>query len=308
MNVIKLDKLKKQICQILFSVFRIFFFLTIAYVIILPFFSMVSYALRPVEQYYDTSVVWVPKSITWDNIKQAFDQLDYLTGLKNTVLIEVVSALITTCMCSLTAYGFSRFEFKFKKVLNFILLLTIFIPTPMIIVSLYENFSNFDVLGIISLINKITGSDIRVNLLNTAWTFYLPSLFSMGLRSGLCIFIYMQLFKSLPKELEEAAAVDGAGPLRTFFNIIVPSSSVAFVTVAVLSIIWHWNDYYLCVMYFNKDYPLTVSLKTVLESTKTNAVLLQMSSCLLFIAPLMVFYAIIQRRFIQSIDRVGITG
>ena len=127
MNVIKLDKLKKQTCQILFAVFRIFFFLTIAYVIILPFFSMVSYAVRPVEQYYDTSVVWVPKSITWDNIKQALDKLDYLTGLKNTVLIEVASALITTCVCSLTAYGFSRFEFKFKKVLNFILVKNILV-------------------------------------------------------------------------------------------------------------------------------------------------------------------------------------
>lgn len=308
MKNINLARVKKRTLSAMFSIFRIFFFLTVAYVIILPFFSMISYSLRPVEQYYDTSVVWVPKSITWDNIKQAFQELDYLNGLKTTVLVEVVSALITTATCSLTAYGFARFNFKFKKVLNFILLLTIFIPTPMIIVSLYENFSNFDILGIVALINKITGSDIRINLLNTPWAFYLPSLFSMGLRSGLCIFIYMQLFKGLPKELEEAAAVDGAGPLRTFFSIVVPSSSVAFVTVSVLSIIWHWNDYYLCVMYFNKNYPLSVSLKSVLASSQTSAVLVQMSSCLLFIAPLLIFYAIIQKRFIQSIDRVGITG
>lgn len=308
MNNMNLMRLRKRTLSVMFSIFRIFFFLTVAYVIILPFFSMISYSLRPVEQYYDTSVVWVPKSITWDNIKQAFQELDYLNGLKNTVLVEVVSALITTATCSLTAYGFARFNFRFKKILNFILLLTIFVPTPMIIVSLYENFSNFDILGIVALINKITGSDIRINLLNTPWTFYLPSLFSMGLRSGLCIFIYMQLFKGLPKELEEAAAVDGAGPLRTYFSIVVPSSSVAFVTVSVLSIIWHWNDYYLCVMYFNNNYPLSVSLKSVLASSQTSAVLVQMSSCLLFIAPLLIFYAIIQKRFIQSIDRVGITG
>ena len=196
------------------------------------------------------------------------------------------------------------------------LFLTILIPEIMIIIPRAVTYSKMDFLGILGLISNLTGVDIRPNLIGSPLAFYLPSLFAMGLRSGILIFIYMQFFKGLPHELEEAAWVDGAGPIRTFVSIALPSSSVVFTTVTVFSIIWHWNDTFLASIYVKSDYPLAVSLQRIHDALfgagfyernpQTQSVL--MASCFIFILPPLIFYMIMQRRFIESIDRVGITG
>ena len=197
--------------------------------------------------------------------------------------------------------------------------MTIIIPTQIYIVSMILNFKGMDVLGILGLFNKFTGIDIRPNILDTNLTFYLPSLFAMGLRSGILIYIYIQFFSGLPKELEEAAAIDGAGPFKTFYSIAIPSSSVVIVTVSVFSIVWHWNDTLLAGIYITDDRTLAPMLKSAPEfigakwgiyggKGSPQMAAIQMACCLLFIAPVLIFYMIIQRGFVESIDRVGITG
>ena len=112
----------------------------------------------------------------------------------------------------------------------------------------------------------MTGSDLRPNLLDSGWVFYLPSIFASGLRSGLFIFIYRQFFVGMPKELEEAAAIDGASPVKTFLHVIIPSSGVAILTVSIFSLVWHWNEYNLSVLYFDENHPLSVRLSTLSQS------------------------------------------
>ena len=139
----------------------------------------------------------------------------------------------------------------------------------------------------------------------------------IGLRSGVLIYIYIQFFTGLPRELEEAAWVDGAGPFKTFLRIAVPSSSVVFITVIVFSLIWHWNDSLLAGVYLTTDATLAVTIGsiddwlgaiyTVYGGTPQYASAVT-AACLLFIAPMLVFYMIVQRGFVESIDRVGITG
>ena len=165
------------------------------------------------------------------------------------------------------------------------------------------------------LINKITGSDIKINILDTPFTFYLPSIFGVGLRSGIMIFIYMQFFKGLPKELEEAAQIDGASALSTFFRIALPSSRVVILTVSVFAVIWHWNDYFLAVMYTSENYPLAVSVANMIvniTSTVSNntdiITAVTMAGCLMFVLPMLIIYMFVQKGFIKSIDRIGITG
>ena len=317
MNIktIKETKIPSKMGKLLYSVFRLALLVSIGYIIIYPMLFIITSSVKPVSAYYDTSVIWIPKKVTLEFYKLAYQVLDYSTSLKSTLLYEMVSAGIEILSCSLVAYGLARFEFKGKKILNFILLLTILVPSQMTIIPMMMQFSKFDVLGIFGVLAKITGIDIRPNLLGTAGTFYLPSLFAVGLRSGIIIYIYIQFFKGLPKELEEAAWIDGAGLTRTFLSIALPSSGVVFVTNTIFALIWHWNDYYLAVMYLSEKFPLAVkifdfdNLLTLIGiwggyasiSTKSAA-------CLLFIAPMLVFYLIMQRKFVKSIDRVGITG
>ena len=149
----------------------------------------------------------------------------------------------------------------------------------------------------------------------TPMTFYLPSLFGVGLRSGVLIYIYIQFFKGLPGELEEAAWIDGAGLFKTFFSIAVPSSSVVFTTVTIFALVWHWNDYYLAIMYLSDNFPLAVKIydiKNLLTVQKIwdgyPAISTKCAACFMFILPLLLVYLVLQRKFVKSIDRVGITG
>ena len=227
----------------------------------------------------------------------------------------LVSAAIEILMCSFIAYGMARFKARGKGVFNALLILLILIPSQMIVVPMMMNYSKLDILGIFGLLNKLTGIDLRVNILGTPLTFYLPSLFGVGLRSGVLIYIYIQFFKGLPGELEEAAWIDGAGLFKTFFSIAVPSSSVVFTTVTIFALVWHWNDYYLAIMYLSDNFPLAVKIydiKNLLTVQKIwdgyPAISTKCAACFMFILPLLLVYLVLQRKFVKSIDRVGITG
>ena len=316
-EILRRKKMISRAGSFVWSILRIVILLAIGYIIIYPLFYMIMTSLRSRQSFYDSARVWIPSSVDPGfNYQMAVDATMYWTGIKNTLILEIVAALIEIVTCSIAAYGFARFKFKLKPFLMAGLFLTILVPEIMIIIPRMVTYSKMDFLGILGLLDQLTGIDIRPNLIGSPLAFYLPSLFAMGLRSGILIFIYMQFFKGLPYELEEAAWVDGAGPVRTFVLIALPSSSVVFTTVTVFSIIWHWNDTFLASMYVKSDYPLSVALDRILTTlhgmgyykgnVQTQSIL--MAACFIFILPPLIFYMIMQRRFIESIDRVGITG
>ena len=302
-----------------YSLFRLVLLLAIGFVILYPLLYMITTSLRSKASFMNSVRVWLPEKIDPAvNYKVALDVMNYKEGLLATVKYEIVSAVLEIVACAIAAYGFARFNFPFKKVFMGMLFLTILIPDTMIIIPRVTNNAQLDFLGILALINKLTGIDLRPSILDTGWSFYLPSLFGAGLRSGILIFIYMQFFKSLPAELEEAAWIDGAGPIRTFISIAIPSSGVVILTVSVFSLIWHWNDYFLSSMYLTEDYPLAVWLTMMpkllpsrgysLVPSQPQSMAILMAGCVLFIVPMLIIYIIVQRWFIESIDRVGITG
>ena len=304
--------------HILVSVLRLLILLAIGYVIIYPLFYMIVTALKAKSAYFDTARVWIPTAIDPKfNFSMAWEATDFWNSLKSTLLYEIVAAFIEVASCSVAAYGFARFKFKLKGVFMAGLFLTIIIPETMFMIPRMVNYSHMDVLGILGFINRLSGVDLRPNLLGTPFAFYLPSLFAIGLRAGILIYIFMQFFKGLPYELEEAAWVDGAGPIRTFVSIALPSSGVVFITVIVFAVIWHWNDTVLASMYMKDNYPLAVKLDRIMvalssfgyyhnANPETGSIL--MAACLSFVAPVLILYMILQRWFIESIDHVGIKG
>lgn len=311
--------LKKKTPGLSMFIFRMVLLVSIGFVIIYPLIYMIVTSLVSRNGFFNSTRVWIPEAISPAfNYKTAAQLMEYWNSLWATVRYEMVSAIIEVCACCVTAYGFSRFKFKFKGVLIGILFLTILVPDMMVLIPRMANYSKMDAFGILGLFESLTGIDLRPNILGTEAAFYLPSLFSMGLRSGIMIFIYMQFFASFPKELEEAAWIDGAGPIKTFLRIAVPSSGVAITTVLVFSLIWHWNDFLLCSMYLNDEYPLAMQLNLLpdnlstlgynLAPEKPETLAFQMAGCVLFVAPMLIVYMILQRKFIESIDRVGITG
>ncbi len=298
---------------------RYIFFFAFSYVLLYPFLYIVVNALKSFSDTYDATVVWVPKSVYFGNIISAAKVFDLWNTLLNTFVYEMVASLIQFCSCAVAAYGLARFKLRGKGIMMGMIILTILVPSMMIITPSYVNFSRMDFFGILGLISKMTGYDIRPNLLGTPLVFYLPSLMGVGLKGGLFIYIFVQFFKGLPKELEEAAWIDGAGAWTTFLRIVLPSSGSAIITVLLFSIVWHWNDYYLAQMYMEEP-TLAVALNNFNANTIVNmlgldvgnatmqAVPILLSGALIYLIPMIVFYLLIQKKFIASIATSGIVG
>ena len=197
------------------------------------------------------------------------------------------------------------------------MIFTIILPPQALLIPQYLDNSYFDFFFVGRLIGLFTGEPVTVNLLDTVWAFYLPALCGFGIRSGILIFIFIQFYRGLPEEMEDAAYIDGCGPLRTFLRIMLPNSIPALITVLLFSMVWYWNDYQYSGMFLvdNQTLPLRLSnLSTVLNSAAGQQLdpyqlsVLMPAGCLLVILPPLVLYVIFQRYFTESIERTGLVG
>lgn len=307
-------KTGERIMNILWSVFRAFLLIGLSYIVLYPIIFMASTAIRGPEDYYNPLVVWVPINYSFQSFKNAINLLDYWNTLGRTTFYSVGASVLQTLVCALTGYGLARFKFKGKGLILIGVILTVIVPNQTIIVPLYEQYKFFDFFGIGSLIELISGTPLQVNLTDTGWVYFLPSLFANGLRAGLFILVFMQTFRGFPKSIDEAASIDGCGALRCYISIIVPNAINAFVTVFMFSLVWHWGDYYYGGMLMDSGSTLAVALNSLPTTAQSmfsttsdpvaNAVCVQ-AGCLLVILPLLIVYFFGQKCFVESVERTG---
>ncbi|MBO4734103.1 MAG: carbohydrate ABC transporter permease [Clostridia bacterium] len=165
-------KTKKRLFSICGSVVRWVFLLSIGYIAVYPLLVMISNSIMPMDDVLDQSVVYIPKSVTFDYFKEALERLDFQNALKNTLLFPILAGLIEVAVCAVTAYGFSRFEFKEKNVLFGLVLLTIVVPATLLMIPQYTGFYNFDPVKLLAIVNKIFGTKFNINILNTGFTMW----------------------------------------------------------------------------------------------------------------------------------------
>lgn len=292
----------------------------LCYIILYPLIYSISQAIRTQADMYDTTIIYIPKHFTLENFKSAWQVLDFSNALKNTFNISFWPTILQVCSCALAGYGFARFKFRGKNILFFLVLITIIVPPSTIMVPLYTNFRQFDPLYIATAMNAMGWiSEPYLELTDSLWCFILPALFAAGLRSGLFVFVYRQFFSGFPKELEEAAYIDGCGAMKTFLRILVPNALPAFTTVFLFCIVWYWNDYYTVPMFL----PNVDTLPSVLGNMHSNmtgyggayagqdAISLYpilRAGIVLYIAPLLITFIVLQKKFTESIARTGIVG
>ncbi len=290
--------IRRRIPEVIISLARLLFLIIVGYIVLYPILYMFVSAIKDMDALLDMEHIWVPVSFSFNAFSEAFELMNFGNALKQTILVQVLSAAIEVFVCSFIAYGFARFNFKGKPLFTFLLILSLLIPIQMYTLSMSINFRN-------------------LHIFNTPFVYWLPSLFGVGIRSGMMIFIYQQFFIGLPKELEDAAYIDGAGPVKTYFSIALPSSSVVITTVAVLAFVWHWNEYHLATLSFlSEDAPLSMTMNFLEVYLQQIGIYkgwpeystLVSAACLMFIVIPLVLYMIFQRKFVRSIDRVGITG
>lgn len=309
-------RLKRKVPDYMFALVRYLILIGFAYVLIYPFIFMAVNTFKTAMDWLDPTVEWIPKSVSLFNVKYAAKVLDYFPSLMSTLVNQITSAVLSFFSCAVIAYGLSRFDFKGKKILIGIMILLILVPDPMLMIASYSNMDHLDFVGILGFFGKIIGHDIRPSVIDTPFVFWLPAITGTGLKNGLYIYIFMQFFKGLPKELEEAAWIDGAGPWKTFFRIVMPSSGAASVTVLVFSVVWYFNDFYQADIFFSENFPLSVMLSTftsrlssiVTDDLKFSVGALILAASFITILPLLAYFLIMQRKFVQSIATCGIVG
>lgn len=302
----------------LWSIVRGVIVVGICFTILQPLIMKFCVSFMGERDLYDASVKYVPKNFTLNNFKLALSGMEYFTTLIRTMLLAAAVSFVQLVSCLLTAYGFARFRFPFKKLLFACVIFTLVVPPQVIMLPLFMRYRFFDVFGIIE---ASTGS--TVNLLDTYWPFFIQAFTTMGIRNGLYIYMLRQFFKGMPKELEEAAYVDGCGKLRTFAQIMVPSATSMMVTVFLFGFVWQWTDSFYTSLYLNK----TKVMSTALSSLAVNVYsqyegfggtmsfispgfvsMINNTGTVLTIIPLIILYIFCQKSFVEGIERSGIVG
>jgi multiple sugar transport system permease protein len=281
----------------------------LCFIILYPLFLKISVAIRSRWDMYDPTILWVPKNFTWDNIKYAMEVMDYFPALQNTALLAAGTTLLQVVSCALAAYAFARLKFWGSEVLFLLVIFTIVVPPQTIMIPTYLTYRYFDFFGLLGWLG------VEKNLIDSFWPFLISSSLAMGLKNGLYIYIFRQFFRAIPKELEEAAYVDGSGIGKTFFGIILPNAVPAIVTVVLFSFVWQWNDSYYVSLFFNKVKVLSTQLSTIpsqiYQAANGDPLYISMitsTGVLLVMAPLIIMYFFVQRYFVESVERTGIVG
>lgn len=286
--------------------------LGISYIILGPVINIISNAFYSASDVYNPSVFLFPLDPTFGNFQLSFMRLAYWSTLGYTMLYIVVITAIQVIITSMAGYGFARFDFPFKGLLFGFVIITIVIPTHTIMLPLYQHFRNWDVFGIV---NAVTGH--KLNLLSTEVPMVLMTLLGCGLRSGLFIYIFRQFFRGLPKEIEEAAFIDGAGMWYTYFRIMLVNAIPSVITVMVFSMVWQYNDmFYSSLFSMPVAHNITFRLSTIgatisfVDNVKDPMIaqLYVYAGVILVLLPILVVYLILQKYFMEGVERSGIVG
>lgn len=308
--------------QLVWIIFRLVLLIGISFIILFPYFSKISGSFMSREDFVDTTVKMIPKYPTLDTYKAIINDNKYFNALFNTTTLSLICGVFQMLTCSIIGYGFSKFKFKFKGILFILVILTMIIPHDTLQLSMFLKFRYFDIWGIVGAFKKyVLGSTEATpaiaNLLNSYWPLAIMSLTGLAFKNGLFIYIMRQYFNGVPDELEEAAYVDGAGVLKTFFKIILPMSLPMLVTIFMFSFSWQWSDTFYTSLFFPDKtgfalLPNIVSIPSSLDTTYSAGLTYEAAirnTCgLLILLPLVILYLFAQRTLIEGVERSGITG
>lgn len=312
LDEIQVKKAGRQIKGFLIWLLKVVIIVGISYIILGPLITIVANSFFTANDLYNPVVMLLPAEGTLQNYITSFTRMTYPRTLATTFAYVISLTLIQIFICSMAGYGFARYEFPFKKVLFGCVILTIVIPNDTLMLPLYTQFRNFDIFGIIHL---VTGHGI--NLLSTEVPMYIMTALGCGLRSGLYIYIFNQFFRGLPKEIEEAAVVDGAGSFYTYFRIMLVNAMPSVLTVSIFSLVWPYNDtFYAKLFSINSKLLMSMRISTLrasiefIDQIKDTAVsqLYLYAGIVLMVIPIVIIYILLQKRFIEGASRSGIVG
>jgi multiple sugar transport system permease protein len=298
--------------------------ISICFAILYPVLTLLPMAFTDLRELGRPNSIWLPSVFGVNSFEFVFRSV--MRG-DATIMLKSLAYAASICfiqvfMSAMAGYALARVNFTGRNLIFFLVIFTFLVPRQSLLITQYLNFKHFDVFGLFHL---ILGHDI--DLINKPVTLYLLAIFGFSVNQSLFVFIFRQFFLGMPKELEEASLIDGAGFYRTYFKIMFPNALPTILTVGILSFVWAYGDIYYT-NYFNTDGPyfgviidktfkdannwyINNQARQWFDTATTNNLAfeaLKQSSILTFLVPLLIIYFFVQRKIIENLDRAGIVG
>ncbi|CAN5693303.1 carbohydrate ABC transporter permease [soil metagenome] len=256
---------------------------------LLPLAWMVLTSLKSFDEVLASPPRWIPEHFRWQNYREALTTFDFLRYFANSTILAVGNIVGTLISCSLAAYAFARLRTRGSAILFALLLSTMMLPTQVTVIPLFSWFS-------------------KLGWVNTFAPLLLPAFFGTNV---FAIFLLRQFFITIPKEYVEAARIDGAGELRILWNVFLPLSKPALLTIAVFTFLGSWNDLWGPLLYLHDDskYTLPIALLNFVGLTgvaRGSPWQLVMAVSKVMMLQVVVIFFLAQRRFIEGIATSGI--
>jgi len=271
----------------LVGAFATYFMLVIgAVILMIPFFWMLSTSLKTLDEVNTWPITWIPSEWIWQNYIDVFQRIPFARFLMNSIMLATGGIVGSIISCSLPGFGFARLRFPGRSFLFFVMLTTLMMPAWVVIV---PHFMMFNTVG----------------WLDTFLPIVVPSFFG----NAFYIFLFRQYFLGIPKELEDAARVDGCSTFRIFWQIFLPMSLPVIATVAVFAFFYYWNDLLYPLVYFRSQHNFPVSLgMRMFQTAEFNVIHYprMMAAALMSLIPCVLVFSFAQRLFIQGVVITGV--
>lgn len=262
------------------------FLIITASVMLYPLFWLFASSLKPENEIFGSLALW-PSEFNWDNYTKGWNALpiSFTVFYTNSAIVTGLSVIGNLLSCSFAAYAFARLEFSGKTLFFALMMMTLMIPYHVVLIPQYVLF------------------------LNLGWVdTYLPLIVPRFLASdAFFIFLMVQFFRQLPRELDEAAMIDGCSPYKIFWVIILPLSLPAMGTAAIFSLIWVWEDFLAPLIYLNdiKSYTVPLALRLFLDQEGQSAFGQMFAMSVLSLVPVIVFFVAFQKLIVRGIATSG---
>lgn len=250
----------------------------LAIIFLSPFYIILSNAFKTKKELFSNTLS-LPQSLMLTNFKEAYKDLNFLSAIANSLIITIASVTVIVIFSSMAAWMLERTKSRISSFILFLFISAMLIPFQAVMLPLVKLMGNLKLLNMYGLVFMY-----------------------LGFGTSLSVFLFHGFVKSIPKELDEAAIIDGCSKAKTFWLIIFPLLKPITITVAILNTVWIWNDYLLPSLVINKPATQTIPLKTFLffgEYTKQWN--LAMAGLILDVIPVIIFYFLAQKHIIKSI-------
>jgi multiple sugar transport system permease protein len=265
----------------------------------LPFAWMISTSVKPDSEIFGAGVRWIPSSFDFANYSDAYEEIDMGRLFANTAYVTVVAVISQVMLGSMAGYAFARLNFPGKNVIFFVLLATMMVPFEVLIIPIFLFIRHFPLAGG----NDIWGNG-GIGLINSYGGIMFPQLISV-----FSLFLFRQFYKRFPREIEEAAFVDGCSRMGMYWRILVPNSRAVMGTMAMFAFLWSWNDFLwpLVVVKEEKYKTLQLGLSLFNQEQGTQWAEL-MAASVMAVIPIIVLYLLLQRFLVGGAVTSGIKG